>query len=234
MFELNSRLLTCVLWLAGSIILAEAACARDDDELTSKVRKAWEKFTELTNVGLEYGERGNIAIEILNLEHYRANVKTTIRNLQILVDSFPRRRNNLQEDVYRELLGWRSELTATDHRLSELRLRLQDKNEEAFRQAERSGKRVKILNRMDLLTEFQRLDRESFEALVELKNALTSSAEEQRLAPGSLLKKLMNELWESGNQATPLLPRKEFYAQVQRQVGKAFLDNKPKRKKRGT
>jgi len=224
------RLLAFFLCWTVLAVAPRASRAGDQDELTTKLRTAWEKFTELTEVGRKYGERGNLALTILDLEHYRANVEATVRNLQIQVDGFPGRRNNLQQAVYQELLGWRSELTATDRNLHECRLQMQELNERAFREAEQRGEPVKNLNRMDLLKEFQRLDRECYQAFVTLRDVLSKSAEEQHLAPGIVLKKAMNQVLQSGDPPKPLLPAKQFYAQVQQLFGKAFLlDKKPKK-----
>jgi len=216
-------------------VAPRAARAGDEDKLTSTLRTAWEKLTELTEVGRKYGERGNLALTILDLEHYRANVEATVRNLQIQVDGFPGRRNNLQEAVRQEWLGWRSELTETDRNLYECRLQMQELNERALREAEQRGEPVKNLNRIDLLKEFQRLDRESYQAFVSLRDVLSKSAEEQGLAPGMVLKKAINQVSQSANSPKPLLPPKQFYAQVEELFGKRFLvDKKSKKSARGS
>jgi hypothetical protein len=227
---LQRRLLAFFLCWTVLAVAPRASRAGDEDELTSKLRTAWEKFTELTEVGRKYGERGNLALTILDLEHYRANVEAAVRNLQIQVDGFPGRRNNLQQEVYQELLGWRSELTATDRNLYECRLQMRELDERAFREAEQRGEPVKNLNRRDLLQEFQRLDRESYQAFVSLRDVLSKSAEEQRLAPGMVLKKAINQVLQSGDKPKPLLPSKQFYAQVEQLFGKPFLLGKKLKK----
>jgi hypothetical protein len=229
------RLLACFLCWAILAVAPRASRAGDEDELTAKLRTAWEKFTEFTEVGRKYGERGNLALTILDLEHYRANVEATVRNLQIQVDGFPRRRTNFQEDVFQELLGWRSELTATDRNLHECRLQMQELNERAFREAEQRGEPVKNLNRIDLLKDFQRLDRECYQAFVALKDGLSKSAEEERLAPGLVLKKVITQVLQSGDPPKRLLPAKQFYAQFEQLFGKPFLgDKKSKKSARGS
>ena len=235
MFLFQRWLLTCLVFWSVLAVGPRAARAGDEDELTARLRTEWQKLTELTEVGSRYGERGNIALTILELEHYRANVEATVRTLHAQVDGLPRRRTNLQEAVYQEWLGWRDELAQTDRNLAEMKLQMRELDERAVREAEQSGAPLKNLNRKDILQEFQRLDRESYQAFVALRDVLSQSAQEQRIAPAVVLKKAINQLSQSGEPLTQLLPAKQFYAQVEQRFGKSFLlDRKLKKSARGS
>ena len=146
-----------VLLVAGA---ASVAIADDDDQMRAKLRLAWQKYSEFLDMSLAYTGRGEIAGEIDQTVGYREDLLANIRLAEIAIDGFPRRRNNIQEEVFQQLLGLRQELTATDRRLAELRSYLKQMDEMALRQSEMTGKPAKPNNRRDLLRESQRLEKE--------------------------------------------------------------------------
>ena len=169
-----------ILFVAGA---TSVALAGDDDDVGPKLRTAWQKYSEYLDMSFAYNGRAEISGEIDQFATYRENLLTNIRNAQIAVDGFPRRRNNLQEEFYQQLLELRRELTAVDHRLAELRSYLKQMDELALRQAEMTGQPAKPTNRRDLLHESQRLEKECIQAFGTLRAAADSIATEKRHQP---------------------------------------------------
>ena len=115
----------------GCMLIASAASithAGDEGDLRGKLAIAWRKYSEYLDMSLAYNGKASINLEIDQTAAYREDVLANIRLLQIEIDSYPRRRNNLQEAVqYQQLLGLRQELTATDRRPAELSGRISNK-----------------------------------------------------------------------------------------------------------
>ena len=63
-------------------IVAIPSIALASDELTSKVRSAWEKFSELKEAKVNYGERAEVALAMFQMEGERAEVEATARLLR--------------------------------------------------------------------------------------------------------------------------------------------------------
>ncbi len=140
------------------------------------MRIAWEKFSELEETRIKYGERAEVAIEMLQAEQQRVEVDAAVRTLRVEIDGFPARRTNLQQEVYDAWLFQCQRLTEFDHYLAQLRLRLQQLNETAMRRAELDGKRVGPLDRMGLLNELQKAYRERTTAFDSLRPVLADVA----------------------------------------------------------
>ena len=164
----------------GCMLIATAVSvthADGDGDLRGKLVTAWQKYSQFLDMSLAYTGKAAISLEIDQTAAYREDVLANIRLMQIEVDSYPRRRNNLQEAVYQQLLGLRQELTATDRRLAELRSYLKQMDEMALRQAELNGQPAKPTNRRDLLRESQRLEQiAAFTSLKEIADATANEA----------------------------------------------------------
>ena len=55
-------------FLSCLVLAAIPGAAHANDELTAKVRTAWEKFSELEETKLNYGERAEVAVTIFQTE----------------------------------------------------------------------------------------------------------------------------------------------------------------------
>ena len=201
-----------ILFVAGTTSVALAG----DDVVGPKLRTAWQKYSEYLDMSFAYNGRAEIAGEIDQLATYRQNLLTNIRNTEIAVDGFPRRRNNLQEEVYQQLLTLRRELTAVDHRLAELRSYLKQMDELALRQAEMTGQPAKPTNRRDLLHESQRLEKECIRAFGTLRVAADSSATEMGIGRDQVVINAMSSMSFSREEQAQLVPRSVFVAAFKR------------------
>jgi hypothetical protein len=186
----------------------DPSVALADDELNSKVRMAWEKFSELEETKVNYGERAEVALTMLQTERERTEVEATVRTLRIQIDSFPTRRNNLQQEVFDEWLLCRQRLTGLDQYLAQLRSRWQELNEITIRHAEGSGKRVKPLDRAGLLNELQRLYRECVTAFDSLRTVLADVPSAQGLTAAQAFDNALNDLGGAGGRAHLVAPKR--------------------------
>jgi hypothetical protein len=181
-----------------------------DDELNAKVRTAWEKFSELEETKLNYGERAEVALAMLEMERERLEVDAMARDYKIQIDSFPPRRTNLQQDVFDQWLLCRQRLSELDRNLALLKSRLQELNEIAIRNAQASGKRVQPLDRVGLLHELQRRYQECISAFDALRTALAEVASAQSRTPVQVFQGAINELEGAGDPAAHLVSSKQF------------------------
>jgi hypothetical protein len=202
-------------FLLGFALLVTATIARGagNEEFTSRLRNAWEKFGDLQELAGSHGARGEIALQQMEMERRQADLRQTIRNVQVEVDSwrYPRHRwTNIQEAYFQELLEYRQQLIETDRTLDELRFQWQQQNELAIRQAEAQGKQVKPLDRAGLLRELQRLDRETFDAFREAKEALVEATKGRPANRAELLRSAVAEVGRSGLAAMRLSAKDNF------------------------
>ncbi len=220
-------------FLLGCLLLAATSGIALADEVSSKLRTAWEKFSELQEVSISHGARGEIALKQMQAERHRADLLQTIRTMQVEVVSwrFPRHRwNNLQEDFFQELQGYRQQLTDTDRYLGELRLQWQQENEAAIRQAEAQGKRVKPLDRPGLLAKLQGQERETFGAFAEARKAIADAGTRHGQTRTQVYRQAMTELGRSGQAPAQLVPQEQFRAAFEKFCGgKPFFGPKGKR-----
>jgi hypothetical protein len=207
------RFVVGILFVAGA---TSVALAGDNDDVGPKLRTAWQKYSEYLDMSFAYNGRAEIAGEIDQIAAYREKLLTSIRNTQITVDGFPRRRNNLEEEVVQQLLAMRRELTAVDHRLAELRSYLKQMDELALRQAEMSGQPAKPTNRRDLLRESQRLEKECIQAFGALKGSADSSATETDNSRDQVVINAMSSVPLSREEQAQLVPRSAFVAAFKR------------------
>jgi hypothetical protein len=218
--------------LLGCALLVTAAGAQtaSQEDLTSKLRTAWEKFTERQQVAASYGARGEIALKQLEMERRQADLRETIRNMQIEIDGWrlpPNRWNSIQRAFGDEQREYRRQLTEVDRVLDELRLQWRQENELAIRQAEQRGERVKPLDRAGLLRELQRIERETLDAFAAAREALIEatpapSTNRPKRAPRSrapkagrtsrneVLRSAMAELGRSSSTVARLSPPDDF------------------------
>jgi hypothetical protein len=207
------------LFVSGILLVAGAtsvALAGDNDDIGAKLRTAWQKYSEYLDMTFAYNGRSEVSNEIDQIAVFRENLLTNIRNAQIAVDGFPRRRNNLEEEVYQNLLGLRRELTAVDHRLAELRSYLKQMDELALRQAEMSGQPAKPTNRRDLLRESQRLEKECIQAFGTLKGATDSKSTETGVSRDQVVINAMSSVSLSREEQAQLVPRSSFITAFKR------------------
>jgi hypothetical protein len=215
-FRSSSRM----LWLCYLLLVAPSgwALAREGDEVSSRMLVAWERFSERQELLQNYGARAEVAQMMLQLEHQRTQQVAAERSLKIQIDGFPRRRNNLQEEVYQQWLYARQQLTNTDQTLEELRLRMQQLNEEALLQAQANGKRVKPFDRAGLLNEFNRVDREGHVAYVALQKAVDAESRKSGQTLADVIQTAMESL-ATGDAAARLGPAQPFLADFKRFMG---------------
>ena len=76
-------------FLLGCLLLAATSGIALADEVSSKLRTAWEKFSELQEVSISHGARGEIALKQMQAERHRADLLQTIRaRMQVEVVSW--------------------------------------------------------------------------------------------------------------------------------------------------
>ena len=201
-----------VSFLISLAVVALPSVTLASDDLTTKVRTAWEKFSELQEARVKYGERAEIALKMFEMETQRAELDTTVRFLKIQVDSFPARKTSLQQEVVDEFNFRRQQLTGLDFDLTQHKLRLQELNEIAIRQAELSGKSVKPLDRVGLLKLLQKDYQESVTAFESLRSAVVEVAEEQHVSKAQVLRNAMESLSGENERAGDLVPLMQFRA----------------------
>ena len=136
--------------LLGSVFFTGTrgvALADHRDELTSKLRTASEKFSELQESRTAYFARSEITGTIDGVERERADLIANIRQHEVVIAGLPRLRNgapgwnNLQEGVRQDLLVLRQQLTETAGSREELKFCMREMDEITLRQAETSGGR---------------------------------------------------------------------------------------------
>ena len=180
---------TVSLGCLGMSVACGALMADDGDELTARLKTAWENYSELQEVRAAYMARSEITGTIHALERERADLIANIQEHQVVVDGMPRLRNgapgrnSIQEGYHQELLMLRQQLTGMNRTLEELRFHMRELDEMALRQAEMNGGRVKPNNRRDLLPESQRLQKEcqtSFAALKQAADSIASGSNQNR------------------------------------------------------
>jgi hypothetical protein len=203
------------VFLLGSALLVTATITRGagNEEFTSRLRNAWEKFGDLQELAGSHGARGVIALQQMEMERRQADLRQTIRNVQVEVDSwrYPRHRwTNIQEAYFQELLEYRQQLIETDRTLDELRFQWQQQNELAIRQAEAKGKQVKPLDRARLLQELQRQDRETFDAFRAAKEALVDATKGRPAGRSETLRSAVAEVGRSPTAAARLSAKGDF------------------------
>jgi hypothetical protein len=231
-FQLSFRLL-----VLGSLLFAggaEIAHAGNAGDFQGKLRTAWQKYSEFIDMTFAYNGRTQITDEIDRVAGYREDLLTNIRLTQIEVDSYPRRRNNLQEEVAQGLLGLRRELTATDHWLAELRSKLKQMDEMALRQAEMNGQPAKPTDRRVLLRESQRLEKECIDAFGSLKLAAEATAKEAGSSSEQVVIDATNSLALSRGEQAQLVPRAPFIAAFKRFSASKRLSEPAKAKQKAT
>ncbi len=224
--------LGCLLLTLAPVV----ALADDEDPVTSGLRSAWVKFSELHEVSESHGRRGEIALEQLQLDHRKAGLLGTIRTMNIEVDSWrvPRNRwTSPQVEYWEELLGYKQQVNEIDNRLTQLNLLWREENEAAIRRAEAAGKTVKPLDRPGLLREMQRQNREAFDAFATAKKAIEESAGQPGMTRLGIYKQAMTELGRAPADAPNLVPLKPFRLAFEEYCGKSFFTQgkKPKRGK---
>jgi hypothetical protein len=201
------------MWFVGVIISAAApSAALASDELTAKVRTAWEKFSEFELTKANYGERANIALTMLEVERQRIQFDALAKELKVQIDSFPHRRTNLQEEVYQQWLFYCQERGVRDNNLAQLRLQWQELNEIAISEAQAAGKRVKPLDRPGLLNELQRLERERLAAFDAVKKVLPDAASAQGVTESAAFADALNEVGAATDTTIRLVPARQFSA----------------------
>jgi hypothetical protein len=216
MFRSPSRMLCLSCFLLAAPL--SWVFAREGDEVSSRMLVAWEKFSERQELFQSYGARAEVALTMLKMEQERSQLEAAVRSLRIQIDGMPGRRNNLQQAVYEQWLYARQELTNTDQALAELRLRMQQLNEEALLQAQANGKRVKPFDRAGLLNEFNRVDREGHAAFVALQKAVDAQSRKNGQTRADVIESVMEKL-SSGDAAARLGPPQPFLTEFKRFLG---------------
>lgn len=214
-----------VIWAA----LAVSACGdeTDEDRLAKRLLTAAEKHAELQDVVARYGQRAQMAQEILWGQETRIDLVAQIRNLDAMMSGFPQNRRLWLPDQWAVLdqkVACDRQLAALDHRLGTLRLQESRMYEQELQAARAENRPVKPLNREALLSDLQRLERERNGAVVELKDGIEATARKKRTTPRQVLDGAVARLdrWttsKSPDVERDFLPRFKRYA-----GGDAWLD----------
>ena len=188
------------LSLGGGLMVGVVLCAAvagpargdegDDDPLAKQLLAAAEKHDELGDAKARYGQRAEIALEILEREDVRIDLLARIRDMNSMIATFPQNRRLWvveQWSFFEEKLGCDRQLTAIDRELARLRFEEGRMYEQELQQAQAEKRRVRPLNREAMLNELQRVERERNEAVDELKEGIEAAARKKRSTPGKVL-----------------------------------------------
>jgi hypothetical protein len=221
-------------FLAGALV--SVACpgpARGDEggdnRLARKLITAAEKQSDLQEVTAKYGRRAEIALTILQDEELRANLVAEIRDMNSVIATFPATRRGwlAEHQAYlNEKLARDRQVTALDREISELKFRERQMYEDELETARWSGKPIKRFHREVLLTEIQRLERESGEAAARLKEGIESAAREGRMSPRQVLDRVVMRL--AGLDAPPAVEREFVPKFIEYAGGARWLDGERK------
>jgi hypothetical protein len=165
---MRSTIGKALLGALGSLTAAAPAFA-GAGEVDAKLSGARERFVRMQLMAAEYEAKRNLAYQSHVLQAHRRETEATVRQLKVVIDSFPPRRSNLQEEVYQQWLMARSALTEIDRSLGELGAQMREIDQTMLAWAERSGLRPGPMNRFDILTAFPAACKECRDAFAELK-----------------------------------------------------------------
>jgi len=230
------------------IVLGTSAFALDDDDFAparkkedptvSALKDAWQAFQERQETVSHYGQRAQIALVRQEKKRERDDLDAEIRTGRNEVDSWqiPRHHwNNLQREYFQQLKLMEQREVVLDRQIQELDHQIGGLNQEAIRQAEAAGKRVKPLDIPGLLHEVQRVDREAVERFRAAKQTLSKAAKERKMTPGQVLQQSLRELEQGGVAPGPADRRDEFLKTLKEFCGDRYYWNaseKPASKKR--
>jgi hypothetical protein len=204
----------------------------DDTRLAKRLINAAEKYSELQDVVARHGQRAEIALTVLQKERYRAELHAEIRDRQSVIDGFYQNRrwwSTEQQGYFEQKLALDRELTELDRQLNDLRFQERQMFEEGLRQAEANGKAVKPFSREAILHDLQRLDRESSQAVAELKGSVEAAAQDQHTTPGQILAKA-KDLASQASAAPPPDVLREFLKKfIDHAGGKSWLNGAGKK-----
>ncbi len=222
--------------LAGALIgVASVGPARGDEDsderLARRLLTAAEKHAELREVSAKYGRRAELALTILQDEYVRSNLVAHIRDMNTEIAGFPPRKWWLADHhtFFEQKLACDRQLTALDRELDALRFQEREMYEEEVRKAEASGKPIKPVSREALLHEFQRLNRECKQAVVELREGIEDAARKEHLSRGQVLDRAVSKLESVRISSTPVDVERDFLPAFRKSAGgKGWLDGQPK------
>jgi hypothetical protein len=220
---LHGLLTSTMLWLTSPG--PARGDQEDDDRLARRLVTAAGKYSDLHEVKARYGRRAEIALTILHDERVRMNLVTEVRDMQTVIATFPQNRRwwlGDQQDYFNQKLALDRQLNALDRELGELRLEEKRMYEEELEKARASGRAVKPFHREALLSELQRPDRESGEAVAELKEGIESAAREGRTTRRRVLDRVVTRL--ASLDAPPGVGREFLPRFIQYAGGDRWLD----------
>jgi hypothetical protein len=183
--------LACLSMIATATTAGASAAS---DELEAKVREARERFSDRQNLLGVYHLKTQTVGELQNLESLRIDVRAYVERLQILIDSYPRRRNNLQQADYLELLAARERLTSINQAINKLHLRMQEIDEQALELTRNKLKHPIPTNRRDIQIVFIKVEQGCEEAFRELKGFADDASKEQQVSRDRVVMSAMSAL----------------------------------------
>jgi hypothetical protein len=184
-----------ICFLSVLLLIASVASAEvDSNQLASKLREARERFSDRQNLLGIYRLKQAVANELLALDSSRNDQVTYVRRLGIVIDGFPRRRNNLQQDVYNEWLAARDRLTSIEQAINDAKLRQRAIDEQALTLTENNLKRPFPNNRRDIQVLFPKVDSGCEQAFRELKLMAEEAAKEQEVSRDRIVADAMSTL----------------------------------------
>ncbi len=204
------RVLLGSAWLLA--IATSWASAADLEAVTERLRTARERHSEMRDMYVVYVAKTEVVTAIQTLEQERSNVEAGVRQFKIQIDSFPARRNNLQQAVYDEWLMARSRLTELDHQLNGLRSQMKAIDEQALALTVRNTKRPVPLNRRDIQVVYPNVQRECYEAFRMLREAADELAKEENLTRDKVIGQAMSQLGSPEEMESHYGPTREFLA----------------------
>jgi hypothetical protein len=215
---MNETLIAAGRIVLGSLALVGSpgkAHAAPEDSLSTRLLAAWERFSELQDFASSYGSGGEIALKQMQAERQQADLRATVRAMQVEVDSWHQplnRSNRFQEQHYQELQLCRRQSVEVDRYLVELRLQWQQENEAAIRQAEAQGKQVKRLDRVGLLVELQKKQRDSQDAFAQAKAAIADAAGRPGKSRTQVYQQALAQVARPDQLPSRAVPQKQFRA----------------------
>jgi hypothetical protein len=178
-------------FILAVVIAPVPAGAADLDDVSAKLLRSRELYSEMRDMLVVYVAKSNVALQFQALAAERGEQLAVVRQLQVTVDGFPPRRNSEQQAVYQQLLGARRVLTEYDRQIDAVKSNLREIDEQALALTAMNMKRPVPGNRRDIQVVFPIVQKECLESFGELKHTAERVAASNRLSREQILDQAM-------------------------------------------